>query len=256
MALNFELYRLSIAALNLYSGPCGELAREWIRSHNQVPVDCQWKVAAVGAEPTSKKLVGIRASGSRKIMYLPTAFSGNVRLGPQREQHDIPYWLFQLELLSVLTKTEGTEVTYKAHPKNFVKLSAPEIAQVCEYGAHYISDPLTDDMLADTDCLVADHFASGVSQALSKGVAVVIVGPLYRHLFPELQQLAERSIVFVDSETPGWQRRLVQAIAAQLDAERPPCHDDFLVRAIGSDIPGSRADNVLRAISACFGEAD
>jgi len=119
-------------------------------------------------------------------------------------------------------------------------------------GARYAVSSLDEEMLRGVDCLVADHFATGVSKALEYGVNVVLVDTGYRILFPEMQRLAEKSIDFVDSRVPKWEERLALAIRARLEELQPPCHNDFLTKAMGLDIPGSRAENVMRAICEHF----
>jgi hypothetical protein len=255
-ALDVDLYRISLASLNLYSGSCASLARDWRKRSGLVPDECLGDVQAVGIslQKSGRWKASNISPKRRKVLYLPNAFSGNVRLGPQREQHDIPYWHFQLNLLRSLAKIENVELIYKAHPKSFVLLPDAKVAEITDLGVRYVERALDEEILRDVDCLVADHFATGVSKALECGVNVVLVETGYRRLLPEMQRLAEKSIDFVDSGRPQWQEQLTLAVKNRLDTKPNPCHEEFLTKAMGLDIPGNRAENILRVIADHIGE--
>lgn len=249
--LDVDLYRDSLASITFFSGLSSKLAHNWRKKSGLVPQECLGLTKSVGHSISGDFMHRKpRPSAQRKptIMYLPNAFTGNVRLGPQRETHDICYWFFQIDLLKSLALVEDAELIYKAHPKNFIDLPIEKLEFIQKLGARFVEKPLDSTMLEGVDCLVADHFATGVVKALEHDIPVVMIDSKYRGLAPDLRRLAEQSINYIDSEANDWHAHLVGAVSENLKSIRSSRHTQFLEKAMGLGIVGHRADNVLKGI--------
>jgi len=202
-------------------------------------------LSANGAGLTIRGLVSLLHNAGT-IYYLPTSFSGDIRLGPQREINDVAYWRLQLDILKALGGIEGVKLVYKAHPKSFIRLSKRQIAQIEALGATYVTDPL-DRVLSGAGCLVADTFASGVGTALRNATPVVLLELGHRRMRPEVDALARRCMSFVPL-AEGWQGAMRHHATAALSIDPTEHLEAFMKATVGSDSAASAAENLLSGL--------
>ena len=132
----------------------------------------------------------IKNINSKKIMYVPTSFSGNARYGPFRDIHDIAYLYWQQQLMkSIQSNLKPQKILLKYHPKDRFNFYL-DIADV-----ELIKNGNFVDYINSCDLFIFDFPGSAFTLALATDKPVIYFDIGFRNLTKDaLKAIKERCI--------------------------------------------------------------
>jgi len=128
----------------------------------------------------------------KKILYIPTLYSGWRFYGPFRQLHDDDYLFWQIKLLRALITAYGN-VCVKLHPKSLAAYSA----SFDQFDDHLTVDyRRLEDCVQEYDLLVLDYYSTAMTIAIATSRPIVYFDIGLRNLSPEYRKLlSHRSAV-------------------------------------------------------------
>lgn len=191
------------------------------------------QAVSVGSNSKGRPAVQ-KASGPKgrpSLYYIPTNLNGHLRLGPNREAHDLVYWLTLKKTLQALAAMPEVELVFKAHPKH----SSPKsdellVGLVKELGIKVAFEPL-EDLTGLIDLAVIDYCGQGLYHCLCAGIPVVYLDFAIKPFFKASREYLEKHLVWIESSftDDAWLAELKQAVAdlasGRLVLPRPDLED-------------------------------
>ncbi len=224
-------YRLApLASLMVYANAIGEQAHfPMLQHYGVLPSDAR----AVSVAPAASACAYAKPQ-CRRIYYLPTNYSGHLRLGPHRELNDVVYWRVQQKILNVLTSSQAAEIVFKAHPKEYSqKLEDFQKQYLADRGIRLSYDRF-EELLNDREALVVtDYFASSAYKCLGAGMPVIHLDFGIRRFFDQFIDESKYRVRWIKGSitSDDWQDTLEKELQAVFDQTRDflcPRQDDTL----------------------------
>ena len=156
-----------------------------------------------------------------KLVYLPTSYTGHLRLGTLRELNDLVHWNMQKKVLQTLLSVENTEVIFKVHPKGaLLDLFDFQIEYLKTLNVSLVRTPILNylDDIKDHGIIVSDYFGSGLFDCMERGAKCIFLDFGIREFFPEalMEMKKKTKIVQASLLNDDWTGTLKQEIQASM----------------------------------------
>lgn len=164
-----------------------------------------------------------RPPRQRRLCYLPTTFSGQLRIGPDREMHDLAYLQVQRGILRTLQSITDSRVTYKAHPKQVNIIKGLDLRALIPYPDVEIRLDNISAIADDFDVFVTDSFGSGAQYCWMQGRPLVYLDFGLPAFSQDARAVLEKGVAWVHCQgTAGaWQDALRTRVTTLLENLRP-----------------------------------